>query len=88
MKTSIVRVMGSETVNCLQSFYSERLMCVLHLSAGLGSTLLLIFNCVSSSVTAAGAQSSGQCETAGVHELQGQVVRDAPQEVSSSANSN
>lgn len=45
-------------------------------------------NWVSSSVALAGAQSSGQCETAGVYELQGQVVRDAPQEVSSSSNSN
>lgn len=36
----------------------------------------------------AGAQSSDQCETAGVYELQGQVVRDAPQEVSSGSNSN
>lgn len=63
-------------------------MCILHVSAGMGSALLLISNWVSSSETPAGAQSSGQCETAGVYELQGQVVRDAPQEVSSSSNSN
>ncbi len=64
-----------------------QLMCA-PLSAGLDSTLLLISNWVSSSVTPAGAQSSGQCETAGVYELQGQVVGDAPQEVSSRSSSN
>lgn len=55
----------------LQPFCSAK--CVLYLSAGLGSTLLL-FSITESSVTPAGAQSSGQCETAGVYELQGQVV--------------
>lgn len=69
--------------------FSQRLMYLLYLSAGLGSTLHPVsFNWVSSSVTPAGAQSSGQRETAGVYELQSQVVRDAPQEVSSSSNSN
>lgn len=37
------------------------------------------------SVSVAGAYSSGQRETAGVYELQSQVVRDAPQEVSALA---
>lgn len=36
-------------------------------------------------MSVAGAYSSGQRETAGVYELQSQVVRDAPQEVSSLA---
>lgn len=34
-----------------------------------------------SSVCAAGAWSSGQYESAGVHELSSQAVRDAPEEV-------
>lgn len=38
--------------------------------------------------TPAGSQSSGQYETAGVYELQSQVVRDAPQEVNPSYNNN
>lgn len=40
------------------------------------------------SMTPAGAQSSSQCETAVVYELQSQVVGDAPQEVSSSSGNN
>lgn len=52
------------------------------------SVLLLISNRVFSFVTPAGAQSSGQCETAGVYELQEHVVRNAPQEVGCSSSSN
>lgn len=64
-------------------------MCLaLYLFAGLGSDLFLITTCVSSFVTPVGAQSSGQYETAVVYELQGQVVRDASQEVSCSNSSN
>lgn len=59
-------------------------------AASLQGSLYFAFNTnwISPPVPPAGAQSSGQSETAGVYELQGQAVRDAPQEVSSSSNSN